>query len=49
MAPFTDDIAARMQECASPGFYFEVSPDEGISDAMNALFHKIVSTPRITS
>ena len=49
VAPFKDDIAARMQECASPGFYFEVSPDEGISDAMNALFHKIVSTPRITS
>lgn len=31
------------------GFYFEVSPTEGVSDAMQALVRKIVLAPRITS
>ena len=47
--PFNPSIGAKMQECATPGFYFEVTPTDGIEDAMKALFHKIVSTPRITS
>ena len=47
--PFQSEIATRMEACASPGFYFEVSPSEGISEAMEALFQKIVSTPRISS
>lgn len=47
--PFQNEIPRQMEACASPGYYFEVSLDQGISDAMNALFHKIVSTPRITS
>ncbi len=47
--PFQSEIAKNMEACASPGFYFEVSPSEGISDAMTALFQKIVSTPRISS
>jgi Flp pilus assembly protein TadG len=38
IAPWQSDIGTKMQECASPGFYFEVSPTEGISDAMTALF-----------
>lgn len=42
-------IAANMQSCASPGFYFEVSPTQGISDAMNALFQKAVQTARLSS
>jgi Flp pilus assembly protein TadG len=41
-------IAANMQSCASPGFYFEVSPTDGISQAMNALFQKAVLAARIT-
>jgi Flp pilus assembly protein TadG len=40
-------IAQNMQSCASPGFYFEVSPTQGISDAMNALFKKAVADARI--
>jgi Flp pilus assembly protein TadG len=47
--PFDDRIGSKMQECASPGYYFEVSLEQGIEDAMKTLFHKIVSTPRITS
>jgi Flp pilus assembly protein TadG len=41
-------IAANMQACASPGFYFEVSPTQGISEAMNALFQKAVADARIS-
>jgi Flp pilus assembly protein TadG len=41
-------IAANLQSCASPGLYFEVSPTQGISDAMTALFQKAVSEAHIT-
>ncbi len=41
-------IAANMQSCASAGYYFEVSPTDGISQAMNALFQKAVLAARIT-
>ena len=47
--PFQSEIGTRMEECASPGFYFEVSPTEGIEAAMKALFNKVVRTPRLTS
>nr|WP_268822849.1 TadE/TadG family type IV pilus assembly protein [Agrobacterium rubi] len=47
--PFQSQISTRMQECASPGLYFEVSPTEGISDAMAALFKRIITSPRLTS
>ena len=42
------EIAANMQACASPGFYFEVSPTDGISQAMTALFQKVVQSARLT-
>jgi hypothetical protein len=48
IAPFAGQIAANMQDCASPGFYFEVSPSQGISDAMNAVFKKAVAQARLT-
>jgi hypothetical protein len=48
IAPFQNEIGMQMQACASPGLFFEVSPTEGISDAMTALFKKIVSMPRLT-
>lgn len=43
------EIAQNMEACASPGLYFEVSPTQGISDAMNALFKKAVADARIAS
>jgi len=43
------EIALNMASCASPGFYFEVSPTQGISDAMNKLFQKAVADARIAS
>jgi Flp pilus assembly protein TadG len=42
-------VALNMQSCASPGFYFEVSPTQGISDAMNTLFQKAVADARISN
>lgn len=42
------EIAANMQSCASPGFYFEVSPTQGISEAMTALFQRAVADARIS-
>jgi hypothetical protein len=42
-------IALNMQSCASPGLYFEVSPTQGISAAMSALFQKAVADARISN
>jgi Flp pilus assembly protein TadG len=42
-------IAQNMEACASPGFYFEVSPTQGISEAMTALFQKAISDARIAN
>ena len=47
--PFQSEIGTRMEACASPGFYFEVSPTQGIETAMKALFNKVIRTPRLTS
>jgi hypothetical protein len=49
VAPFQTTIPDRMKACASDGLFFEVSPTEGIDKAMQTLFLKIVSAPRITS
>jgi Flp pilus assembly protein TadG len=48
IAPFSSEIAKNMEACATPGLYFEVSPTEGISDAMTALFQKAVLQARLT-
>lgn len=48
IAPFQNDIATNMRQCASDGLFFEVSPTQGISNAMNALFLRIISAPRLT-
>ena len=46
--PFQSEIPQKMKACASPDLFFEVSPSEGISDAMTTLFKKIVNTPLLT-
>jgi hypothetical protein len=43
------EIAQNMQSCASAGLYFEVSPTQGIPEAMNALFRKAIADARISS
>ncbi len=47
--PFQSEISTRMEACATPGFFFEVSPTEGIEVAMKALFNKVVRSPRLTN
>ncbi len=42
-------IATQMEACASSNLYFEVSPSQGISDAMQALFKRIITVVRINS
>lgn len=46
--PFKSEIATKMEACASPGLYFEVSPSQGIAEAMEALFKKALRQARLT-
>lgn len=46
--PFRNDLSGEMQACASPGLFFEVSPTEGIADAMVALFDRVAAQARLT-
>lgn len=46
--PWQSEIGPKMQACASPDLYFEVSPTQGISDAMNALFKKAMAQAHLT-
>jgi hypothetical protein len=46
--PFHSEIPTAMESCASDGLYFEVTPSDGIEEAMNALFLKVINTPRLT-
>jgi Flp pilus assembly protein TadG len=43
IAPFQNQIAKNMRSCASEGLFFEVSPSEGITEAMLALFQRAVA------
>jgi Flp pilus assembly protein TadG len=49
IAPFQSEIPQKMKDCASPDLFFEVSPTQGISDAMNALFLKVINAPTLNS
>lgn len=48
IAPFASRIPTDMKACASPGLHFEVTPTDGIAEAMSALFTKAVQTARPT-
>ena len=47
IAPFQPQIANNMQNCASPGLFFQVSTDQDITAAMAALFQQAVATARL--
>jgi Flp pilus assembly protein TadG len=47
--PLLPQIAPALQACASPGLYYAVSPSDGISEAMSALFSKVLAVVRVTS
>ncbi|MFB2553646.1 pilus assembly protein TadG-related protein [Ensifer soli] len=47
--PFQSEIATNMEACASDGLFFEVTPSQGIAEAMRALFIKTIKSPRLAS
>ena len=49
IAPFQNQIATQMQNCATPGLYFAVSTDDDITAAMQALFAQAVATARLSN
>lgn len=46
--PFAGDINPKMKACASDDLFFEVSPSQGIAEAMQALFLKAARTAALT-
>ncbi len=46
--PFQPNIGSNLQNCASPGLYFEVSTNQDISSALNTLFNTAVATAHLT-
>ena len=48
IGPFQPQIGTTLQNCASPGLFFQVSTDGDISAAMVALFQQAVATARLT-
>jgi hypothetical protein len=48
VAPISANIPTQLQSCASPGFFFQISPTQGISDAMQAMFQAALSEARLT-
>ena len=48
IAPFASQINPAMASCASPGLFFEVSPSQGIAEAMAALFQAAVASAKIS-
>jgi len=48
VAPWIATNSPTLQQCATPGFFFEVSPNQGVSAAMQALFQKAVAQARLT-
>jgi len=43
--PYDRLISQKMKECATEGLFFEVSPSQGIVEAMEALFKKAIASP----
>jgi Flp pilus assembly protein TadG len=44
----SDQIETNLQSCASPGLYKKVSTNDDITSALQALFLKVASDPRLT-
>jgi Flp pilus assembly protein TadG len=44
----TTNIASQLEACASPGFYFPVSPTDGITEAMQKMFFAALQEARLT-
>ncbi len=47
--PASNGVGLALQACASQGLYYQVTPTGGISEAMNALFQKVVASVKLTN
>jgi hypothetical protein len=48
VAPISSSIPTQLQACASPGFFFQVSPSGGIAAAMQQMFLAALTEARLT-
>jgi Flp pilus assembly protein TadG len=48
VAPVADQIPTNLQSCASPNFFFEVTPTQGISQGLQAMFQTAVTYLHLT-
>jgi hypothetical protein len=48
LSPNTDQAAAALQTCASPGLYYEAASDSQISQDLAALFQQAVTTAHLS-
>jgi len=48
VAPISSNIPNQLKSCASPGFFFQISPTQGISEAMQAMFNAALTDARLT-
>jgi Flp pilus assembly protein TadG len=48
VAPYQSTIGTNLQSCASAGLYFQITTNDDISTAMQALFEQAVATARLT-
>jgi Flp pilus assembly protein TadG len=46
--PASNGIGIALKACATPGFYFQVTPSQGISAAMQAMFQAAVNSVLLT-
>ncbi|MBV8767402.1 MAG: hypothetical protein JO094_00770 [Hyphomicrobiales bacterium] len=47
--PASNGIGMALKACASPGFYFQVTPTQGISQAMQAMFQAAINSVLLTN
>jgi Flp pilus assembly protein TadG len=47
--PAQNGIGIALKTCASPGFYYQVTPTTGINDAMQALFQAAITSVLLTN
>jgi hypothetical protein len=47
--PANNGVGIALKACASPGFYYQVTPTTGISDAMQALFQAAITSVLLTN
>jgi hypothetical protein len=49
VSPIINSVPTQLEDCASPGFFFQISPTQGISQAMQAMFAAALSEARLTN